>query len=249
MISPLVSTAFAMFLIAGAQQATPASPAPPRDEPVTQFFQNLGRDLRAVPSRETAEIFTGAAATALLAHRGDAAVAEWAKRQPSSSLGAFGNFLGDGWVQWGAAASVWFAGERSHQPRVAHLGSDLIRAQALNGVINTAIKWTVRRERPTGSPHSFPSGHTSATFATAAVLEHHLGWRAGAVAYGVAAFVGWARVRTYQHWMSDVVFGAAVGVVSGRSVSRTHPRQWTVAPVKTVGGIAVFVTRQPGARR
>ena len=245
----LPAVLFSLLLFAP-QQAPPVTPVatPAPDQPVTHLFQNLARDLRALPSSEAGGVLLAGAAAALAAHRHDVEVADWARRQPSSPLATFGNTVGNGWTQAGGAFAVWIAGEASHSANMAHLGSDLIRAQALNGVINTGIKVIVNRDRPTGSAYSFPSGHTSATFASAAVVQHHLGWKAGAAAYAAASFVGWSRVRSYQHWLSDVAFAASVGIVSGRAVTRAHPRQWTMTPVTIRGGIAVFVTRQPGGR-
>ena len=246
----MLSAVFVSLLWLTPQEGPQTPPlAAAADQPVTHLFQNLGGDLRALASPETGSVLAAGAAAALVVQRHDGEFADWAKRQPSSPLATFGNRLGDGWIQAGGAFAVWIGGEAAHNTNVTHLGSDLIRAQVLNGVINTTIKVIVNRDRPTGSPYSFPSGHTSATFATATVVQHHLGWKAGTVAYAAAGFVGWSRVRTYQHWLSDVAFAAAVGIVSGRAVTRAHPRQWTVTPIKTQGGIAIFVSRQPGGRQ
>ena len=152
--------------------------------------------------------------------------------------------FGDGWFQGGAAVATYVVGKMRHQPRVTHTGSDLIRAQILNGLVTQALKITVDRERPTGSSRAFPSGHTSATFASAAVLQRHYGWKIGAPAYAVASFVGWSRVWDGQHWLSDVVFGAAVGLASGYTVTLGHRGPtWNVVPVRTSGGGAILLMR------
>ena len=81
------------------------------------------------------------------------------------------------------------------------------------------LKLTVGRERPDGSSNqSFPSGHTSGSFATATVLQRRFGWKVGAPAYALAGLVGASRLSENRHHLSDVVFGAAVGIAAGLSV-------------------------------
>jgi membrane-associated phospholipid phosphatase len=80
---------------------------------------------------------------------------------------------------------------------------------------------------------SFPSGHTSAAFATAAAAAHEIerltdgnDYLMGLVTYGPAALVGLSRMFDNRHWTSDVVFGAAIGAFSGWKVVRynhSHP--------------------------
>lgn len=75
-----------------------------------------------------------------------------------------------------------------------------------------ALKHTVREERPDGSDHkSFPSGHTSQSFAAAGTLHKRYGWEIGIPAHAVAAFVGVARVKARKHYVHDVLVGAAIG--------------------------------------
>ena len=62
---------------------------------------------------------------------------------------------------------------------------------------------------------SFPSGHTSVSFAAAATLENRYGWKAGLPAFVIATFVGVARVKARKHHWYDVLAGAAIGTGSG----------------------------------
>ena len=71
-------------------------------------------------------------------------------------------------------------GKLAKKPRVVHIGVDLIRTHIVAYALTFALKSAVRRGRPDHSNHrSFPSGHASATFATATVLHRHFGlaWR------------------------------------------------------------------------
>ena len=93
--------------------------------------------------------------------------------------------------------------------------ADLMRGHIVTAVLTQGIKVAVDRQRPDGSRFSFPSGHTSSTFTTAAVLQHEFGWKIGAPAYVVATFIGGSRLQENRHYLSDVLFGAAIGIVSG----------------------------------
>ncbi len=223
--------------------AAPAAPARADDRPFTHLFQHLGTDLRASVSRETGGILLVGAGAAGLAHAKDADLAAWVQRQPAAAYPHIGNAIGNGFVQGGGAVALWVLGRTAGNTELSHFGSDLIRAQVLNGVLTGTIKISARRERPNGGSESFPSGHTSSTFATAAMLQAHFGRLAGATGYAVASFVGWSRIRSNNHYASDVVFGAAVGVLSGRAVVRGRTGQWSVAPAATAGGFAVIVSR------
>jgi len=67
---------------------------------------------------------------------------------------------------------------------------------------------------------SMPSGHTARAFAVASVLAHRAGrWYVSVPAYGVAASVGLERVRSGDHWLTDVMVGGALGYLIGRSVA------------------------------
>lgn len=83
-------------------------------------------------------------------------------------------------------------------------------------LVTTGLKEAISEERPDHSNnHSFPSGHTSVSFAAAATLEKRFGWEIGVPAHLVAAFVGVARVKADKHFVHDIVAGAAIGEASG----------------------------------
>ena len=156
-----------------------------------------------------------------------------------------GRIGGAGWVHGSAAVATYAVGlVTDHEPTV-HVGSDLIRAQALNGVLTRVMKIAVQRKRPSGSSDSLPSGHASASFATAAVLGGHFGWKVAVPAYAGAGFIGWTRVRDRAHWLSDVVDRR-----HHRHHRRPHgdeldigARSWTVTPTAGRGSVGVMVVR------
>ena len=63
----------------------------------------------------------------------------------------------------------------------------------------------------TGSRYtSFPSGHTTVAFQTAAVLSYR--YKLGFIAYIPATLVALSRIILNAHWLSDTVMGAIIGV-------------------------------------
>lgn len=73
-----------------------------------------------------------------------------------------------------------------------------------------ALKYTVKRKRPDGGDHSFPSGHTSAAFSGASFMQRRYGWIYGIPAYAAASFVGWSRYDADKHHTSDILASAAI---------------------------------------
>ena len=87
------------------------------------------------------------------------------------------------------------------------------------GFVN-GIKYTAKEMRPDGSTaNSWPSGHTATAFVGATILHKEYGltrspWFSVA-GYGVATATGVMRVLNNRHWVSDVLSGAGIGIMSG----------------------------------
>lgn len=74
------------------------------------------------------------------------------------------------------------------------------------------LKYSIKEMRPDFSnTHSFPSGHTAVSFATATFLQKRYGWRFGVPAYAVAGYVAWGRVFARKHHWWDALGGALIG--------------------------------------
>lgn len=152
-----------------------------------------------------------------------------------------GASIGDGVEQSAFALGTYIVGRVWRKPRIAAAGADLVDAQIVNGVLTQGIKYATDRQRPDGGARAFPSGHTSATFATAEVLREHFGWKWGTPAYAIGAYVSVSRMVDNKHWASDVVFGTAIGLVSGRAASVGHGgRRVSITPSVLPGGAAIF---------
>ena len=151
-----------------------------------------------------------------------------------------GGPLGDGVTQGAIALGTYIIGRASGSERIGTFGADLVDAQIVNGVLTQGLKAAVDRRRPSGSSHSFPSGHSSATFATAAVIQEHYGWRPALPLYVLGTYVSVSRMVDNHHWASDVIFGAGIGLISGRAASLGHgPSRVSVSPMAIPSGIAI----------
>ena len=82
-------------------------------------------------------------------------------------------------------------------------------------LITYALKYSVKRERPNKEDNlSFPSGHSSTTFSSASFIHMRYGFKYAVVPYLAAAYTGYSRVYADQHYVSDVITGALIGIGS-----------------------------------
>ncbi len=97
------------------------------------------------------------------------------------------------------------------------LASDAFSALLMGSVVYS-LKQTTHVMRPDGSnDHSFPSGHTATAFMTATMLTKEYGHKSpwiGIGAYSVATATGLMRMANNKHWLSDVLTGAGIGILS-----------------------------------
>jgi len=105
---------------------------------------------------------------------------------------------------------------RSDWPRL--LASAAMSYGIMAAFVN-GIKYTAKEMRPDGSTaNSWPSGHTATSFVGATILHKEYGltrspWFSVA-GYGVATATGVMRVLNNRHWVSDVMSGAGIGILS-----------------------------------
>lgn len=110
-------------------------------------------------------------------------------------------------------------------------------------LITQGLKEAFPSRRPDGSDNkSFPSGHTSTSFAAAATLHNRYGWEAGLPAYVVASFVGLSRVEAKKHRVGDVLVGAAIGTATGHLVTTKVDDRVQIFPWGSTNGAGVDVS-------
>jgi hypothetical protein len=132
----------------------------------------------------------------------------------------------------GGAAAMWVLSYPSHREHWRETGF-LSGEAAINSLVAVeALKYTLRRERPfqgDGSGPffsggtSFPSEHAAAAWAVAGVIAHEYpGPIPKILAYGLASFVTYSRLRARQHFNSDVFIGGMMGQMIAQDVYSRH---------------------------
>ncbi|MDE5849755.1 MAG: phosphatase PAP2 family protein [Muribaculaceae bacterium] len=101
-----------------------------------------------------------------------------------------------------------------------------LKEGALSAAVTTGVtlglKYLVKEQRPDFSNrHSFPSGHSAVTFASATYIGRRYGWKWSIPAYALSTYTAWGRVYGRKHHWWDVAAGAAIGAAS--TMLFTHP--------------------------
>jgi membrane-associated phospholipid phosphatase len=239
-----------------AQQSQPEQPQgktgekePPPTPPHTgihALFRNLGDDFKHLPAKDNAYLALLGGGLAAAAHPADATFNVHLRSHNAlvNDIYSPAKYFGDTPEQVAMSLGTYAFGRLFDAPKVSHLGMDLLRAQIISEALVEPIKFATRRQRPDLSDkQSFPSGHAAVTFAAATVIQRHLGWRKSLLAYTVASYVASSRLHDNRHYLSDVIFGAAVGTIAGRTVTQHGRDMWTVAPVNVPGGVAILASR------
>lgn len=116
---------------------------------------------------------------------------------------------------------------------------------AVTAAATLILKYSIKEWRPDHTnQHSFPSGHTAVSFATAAYLQRRYGWVWGGPAYAVATYVGWGRCFSKKHHWYDVMAGAAIGAGSAYIFSRPFAKKHDLqlAPVTDGKNIGLYTS-------
>ena len=154
----------------------------------------------------------------------------------------------------GVLGGFYLAGATGNETAKQVAQDGLAASLIASGIITPSIKWVVGRSRPRANvgtadfkpfsdPNaSFPSGHTTEAFALASVVASHYDARwVQYSAYSLAGLVGVARAYHDAHFASDVLTGAIIGTLTGKSVVEHNQslRAVNIAlfPELTSGGI------------
>lgn len=153
--------------------------------------------------------------------------------------GDLGTRLGSGAALMALSAGLLAGGWLSKQPHIRAAGYKTLLAHGVAALTAQTLKHGLGRPRPrlvhadnewTWRPtlesglDSFPSGHTTASFAVAVVLAKSFPRMAWLV-YGLAGFVAVSRTIRGSHFPTDVLAGICLGTIAGMSVLRPI-REW-----------------------
>src|SRR3954468_14403369 len=245
--SPPASPLFTASSLDTSLAQQPAGPPPtPRYTGIKALTKHLVTNFKYLPSMENLYWAGAGGGLALAAHPFDDNVNHaLVGNDAADKIFKAGEILGELPTLLTSASVVYAVGRIGDRPKVSHLGMDLIEALAMSEALTQTLKYTVRRERPDGSSNnSFPSGHAADTFAFATALERHLNWKYSIVGYTFASYVAISRLPANRHWLSDAVFGSAVGIIAGRTVtSHESERPYPVSVNIIPGGVAVMYVR------
>lgn len=127
----------------------------------------------------------------------------------------------DNYTQYTPLAATWalnIAGVEGRSSLKRLAVSNALSALTMAAMVNS-LKYSTREQRPDATSHnSFPSGHTATSFMAATILHKEYGltrslWYSFA-GYSVAAATGVCRILNNRHWISDVLVGAGIGIIS-----------------------------------
>jgi membrane-associated phospholipid phosphatase len=128
----------------------------------------------------------------------------------------------------------------------------MLEAGAFSSITAEVFKYAAGRTRPDESTRvdnwrsggsSFPSLHTTAAFAIGTVFAESGGedyrWVRRVLGYGIAGGTAYIRLKDNQHWLSDTVAGAAIGLATARfTLNRREERlhKWDLSVMPAQGG-------------
>lgn len=193
---------------------------------LAEFLPDLRDDARAAVNCNNALILGAALAGAIGVRQSwDDSVRDYTAEHPDR-WGAGSKFFGAlGSVQYQTPALLAVYGYSLYEQdaELHEFTRALLSAYTFTGLTTVGIKLVANTERPTadwnGGQFGFPSFHTSSSFSIAAVVDEYYGHEWGLPAFALASLVGWSRIDERDHDLSDVLFGAALGYVIGKSVA------------------------------
>ncbi|MDP6381228.1 MAG: phosphatase PAP2 family protein, partial [Phycisphaerae bacterium] len=194
--------------------------------------QIIKDDIKALPSdlgkgfkdsytpKNVAVLLIGAGLDYWAARSWDSEVEEHYQTHSSArERGDYGEVIGHPAIHFGLAGLAYLAAIHKGDKHTYEMSKTMIQALAVNGISTVALKAATNLDGPHEDKVRWPSGHTSSSFCAAAVLDKYYGPKVAIPAYLVAGYVGYARVADHEHLLSDVLYGALLGYIVGRSVA------------------------------
>jgi membrane-associated phospholipid phosphatase len=147
-----------------------------------------------------------------------------------SAINGFGNLYYAG----AFSGAVYLGGLAFGSEEVRTTGRLLMESLLLSGVTVSVLKFSIGRSRPYNNLghtdfrwfeiedkyESLPSGHSAVAFSMASVIAGRIDkWWAYPICYSFAGMTAFARIHYDKHWLSDVLMGSAIGIISGNVIN------------------------------
>lgn len=206
-----------------ASAVAPSGPAPAR--PLVAAVDLFRRDLHHFIAPRTLVILGAGGALARLAipHEDPQGIVRDLSGSTWEGAANVGNTWGNGAFAAGLTGTLLLAGHVTRDSTMFSTGFQMARAGFYTVVLVEGLKVMVNRTRPDGTPYSFPSGHAAIATAMVPVLARGYGPRAGVPAGLLAGLTSIGRLEDRRHYLSDVIFGSALGLSVGLAVSEREP--------------------------
>lgn len=182
-----------------------------------------------ITNRSNQWILGTAAFAALAATQVDMQVIHYAQTKGllSKPISHFGDKYGGEWGHWILWSSILATSAMNNDSNNDIISKMQFSTFAIvtNRIITDGMKRAFGRTRPDGNCcKSFPSGHTSHSFTIAVIARELYGDEIGTLAYGLATLVAFSRINDNKHYLSDVIFGAALGTAIGRGFAMNYSK-------------------------
>lgn len=226
-------TLLSSFLSPGAQAYNP--------------FRHVGAGLRDLGDEQNLiTLGVGSALTFVALGIDQSLARHYEDHNPWGGISKLGNdYLGTGIPGAVVGLSTLLYGAMAKKDHEIHSGQAHLEALAMSGLLTGLLKFSFRRDRPDGGhASSFPSGHTSTTFTSAMVLhEMYDSVWLDIVTFSLASYTGACRVTARRHYLSDVLFGATLGVIVGHAFAKHH-KEGAQAQDSAVAWMPYFDSRE-----
>ncbi|MFO1019599.1 MAG: hypothetical protein U0903_02685 [Planctomycetales bacterium] len=209
-------------------------------EDVSNLFGVFNSDFQAlVQWRNWAYLGMAIGGTVLTSEFLDGPVADNVAEHPKrwNGLSETLELMGEFPVQFPALSLFYYMSLRNQDEDMHSLALALFSAYKFSGGGAWLIKLLTDTQRPSDGlydgHYGFPSEEAATSFAMAAVLEEYYGWKMGLPAYALAGLISWSTIDLQDQYLSDVVFGAAFGLIIGKTIGKRHFEEtysWQVVP-------------------
>lgn len=214
------------------------------------YFSDAGSDLLSPFTTDAKWIVLGGTVTTAMMYitRKDITYRKresFREAKPLGNLGFIGNYIGYGILNAVYSGYFYWNGKTHNDVKSLQAAEHMMRATTYTLGLTMALKYTVHEKRPgyPDDPHSFPSGHSSASFAFASVVAAQHGWVWGGAAHALASFIAISRSNDDFHYLHDITAGITIGASFAWGVyynlEKGNPYWMTVVPAKKGAGLAM----------